>query len=130
MNNISKLITTFTACKFIEEVTKPQFSNNLNTALNEFSEQCDFLGGDKQQFIEIVTRELVACRLFEDGEGGGAGASPAVSSGPTNVVAGIAGLKPEDLAIPVEAQKRHTSKNSIFRRKKPNKYFTDKENSY
>lgn len=125
MNNISKLITTFTACKFIEEITKPQFSNNLNTALNEFSEQCDFLGGNKQQFIEIVTRELVACRLFEDGEGGGA--SPAVSAGPTNVVAGIAGLKPEDLAIPVEAQKRHTLKNSIFRRKKPNKYYMEQD---
>jgi hypothetical protein len=43
---------------------------------------------------------------------------------------GIAGMKPEDLAVPVSAQKRHTSRNSIFKRKKPNTYYNDKNNSY
>lgn len=123
MINLSKIITTFAVCEFIDEVytNKADISN-----LNEFSQDCESLGGNRQLFLDIATREMEACRLLEQ-EGG---ATPAVSTGPTNVVAGVAGLKPEDIGIPVEAQRRHTSRNSIFRRKKPNKYFTDRENSY
>lgn len=123
MKNLSQIITTFVACEFLNETVKnPQ---NVKINLQKFSEDCEYLGGDKQLFLNMAVRELDACRLLEQ-EGGGEGGS----AGPANVVAGIAGLKPEDIGVPVEAQKRHTSKNSIFRRKPPNKYFTDKQNSY
>lgn len=123
MINLSKIITTFAVCEFIDEVytNKADISN-----LNEFSQDCESLGGDRKLFLDMATREMEACRLLEQ-EGG---AAPVASAAPTNVVAGVAGLKPEDIGIPVEAQRRHTSRNSIFRRKKPNKYFTDRENSY
>ena len=123
MINLSKIITTFAVCEFIDEVytNKADISN-----LNEFSQDCESLGGDRQLFLDMATREMEACRLLEQ-EGG---AAPVASTAPTNVTAGVAGLKPEDIGVPVEAQKRHTSRNSIFRRKKPNKYFTDKKNSY
>ena len=123
MINLSKIITTFAVCEFIDEVytNKADISN-----LNEFSQDCENLGGNRQLFLDMATREMEACRLLEQ-EGG---AAPVASTGPTNVTAGVAGLKPEDIGVPVEAQKRHTSRNSIFRRKKPNKYFTDKQNSY
>ena len=126
MTSLTNIITCFTASKFIEEFSNPNFSKSLlENTLNTFSEECELLGGNKDLFLSIATRELEACGLLEQ-EGG---AAP-VSSGPTNVTAGVAGLKPEDLAVPVEAQKRHTARNSIFKRKKPNTYFKDKDNSY
>lgn len=127
MTSLSNIITCFTASKFIEEVTKPNFSTSLiETTLHQFSEECELLGGNSDFFIKIATRELDACRLLE--EDGGA----PVSTLPTNSVGGggISGLKPDDLGVPVETQKRHTSTNSIFKRKKPNTYFKDKDNSY
>jgi hypothetical protein len=123
MKNLTQIITTFVACEFLNESVKnPQ---NLKNNLQKFSEDCEYLGGDKRLFLNMAVRELDACRLLEQ-EGGGEGSS----AGPANVVAGIAGIKPEEIGVPVQAQKRHISKNSIFRRKKPNKYFKDKENSY
>ena len=123
MNNLNKIITTYSLCEFIQYVSK----NNQDpiSVLNEFSEDCEFLGGDKRLFIESAMRELAACRLLEDG--GAAAAAPIANS---VAAGGVAGMKPEDLAVPVEAQKRHTSRNSIFKRKKPNTYFKDKDNSY
>jgi hypothetical protein len=119
--DLSKIITTYAVCEFIDEV----YTNNRDiSGLNTFSEQCEVLGGNRQLFLDIATREMEACRLLEQ-EGG----AP-VSTPPTNVVAGVAGLKPEDLAVPVSAQKRHTSRNSIFKRKKPNTYYNDQNNSY
>ena len=108
MINLSKIITTFAVCEFIDEVytNKADISN-----LNEFSVDCENLGGNRQLFLDIATREMEACRLLEQ-EGGAPVATP-----PTNVTAGIAGLKPEDIGVPVSAQKRHTSRNSIFKRK-------------
>ena len=50
--------------------------------------------------------------------------------GYVGLAGGIAGMKPDDLAVPVEAQRRHAARNSIFKRKKPNTYFKDKDNSY
>jgi hypothetical protein len=126
MTSLSNIITCFTASKFIEEVTNPNFSLSLiENTLNQFSEQCEQLGGNSDLFVKIATRELDACRLLEQ-EGG------PVTTPITNSVGGggIAGLKPEDLAVPVEAQKRYTNKNTIFKRKKPNTYFKDKDNSY
>jgi len=121
MIDLSKIITSFAVCEFIDEV----YTNNRDiSGLNIFSEQCEVLGGNRVLFLEMATREMEACRLLEQ-EGGAPAATP-----PTNVVAGVAGLKPEDLAVPVSAQKRHTSRNSIFKRKKPNTYYNDKNNSY
>jgi len=125
MTSLSNIITCFTASKFIEEVTKPNFSTSLiETTLNEFSEECEQLGGNSDLFIKIAIRELDACRLLEQE---GAIAAPIANSEAGN---GIAGLKPDDIGIPVEAQKRHAARNSIFKRKKPNTYFKDKDNSY
>jgi hypothetical protein len=126
MTSLSNIITCFTASKFIEEVTNPNFSKLLiETTLQQFSTECEQLGGNFNLFIEIATRELDACRLLE--QEGGAVAAPIANS---EAGGGIAGLKPEDIGVPVEAQKRHTSTNSIFKRKKPNTYFKDKDNSY
>lgn len=127
MTSLSNIITCFAASKFIEEVTNPKFSTYLiESTLQQFSEECEQLGGNSDLFIKIATRELDACRLFEQ-EGG----AP-VSATPVNSVGGggIAGMKPDDLGVPVEAQKRHAARNSIFKRKKPNTYFKDKDNSY
>jgi len=124
MNNLNKIITAYSLCEFIQYVSK----NNQDpmTILDEFSKDCEFLGGDKQLFIESAMRELYACRLLRE-DGGAAVAAPIANSVGSG---GVAGMKPEDLAVPVEAQKRHTSRNSIFKRKKPNTYFKDKDNSY
>jgi hypothetical protein len=124
MTSLSNIITCFTASKFIEEVTKPNYRNSLiETTLSEFSQECEQLGGNSDLFIQIATRELDACRLLEQ-EGGAAPIANSVGGG------GIAGMKPDDLAVPVEAQRRHAARNSIFKRKKPNTYFKDKDNSY
>lgn len=124
MTSLSNIITCFTASKFIEEVTKPNYRNSLiETTLFEFSQECEQLGGNSDLFIQIATRELDACRLLEQ-EGGAAPIANSVAAG------GIAGMKPDDLAVPVEAQRRHAARNSIFKRKKPNTYFKDKDNSY
>jgi hypothetical protein len=60
---------------------------------------------------------------MEDGMGAGA----VTSGGPANTTAGIAGFKPEEIGVPVEAQQRHINRNSIFRRKKPNRYYIDQD---
>jgi len=123
MNHFSKVVTTFSVCKFLEEAVKP--NKNINGLFETFLTECEYIGGNPEYFLKMATRELHACRLLE--QEGGAPAAPMANS---VAAGGIAGMKPEDLAIPVEAQKRHISRNSIFRRKKPNKYYTDKENSY
>jgi hypothetical protein len=126
MTSLANIITCFTASKFIEEVTNPNFSTSLiESTLQQFSKECEQLGGNFDLFIKIATRELDACRLLE--QEGGSAVAPIANS---VAAGGIAGMKPEDLAIPVEAQRRHTARNSIFKRKKPNTYFKDKDNSY
>jgi hypothetical protein len=123
MNNLSKIITTYAICEFIEYATKD--FTNLQEKIQKFSEECELLGGNKDLFVELAVREMSACRLLTEQEGA------AVTSVANSVGGGgIAGMKPEDLAVPVSAQKRHTSRNSIFKRKKPNTYYNDKNNSY
>ena len=119
--DLTKIITTFTLCEFINEAIE---TDDVIATLNQFAEECELLGGSKQMFIDSAIREMVACRLLEQEGGAAAPVANSVGGG------GIAGMKPEDLAVPVEAQKRHTSRNSIFKRKKPNTYFKDKDNSY
>jgi hypothetical protein len=119
MNNFSKVITTFTVCKFLEEAVK---ASNVKELFQKFLNECEIIGGDSNYFSELATRELVACRLLE--QEGAAIPANAVSGG------GIAGLKPEDIGVPVSAQKKHVARNSIFRRRKPNKYYRDDANSY
>ena len=97
---------------------------NVVSVLNLISEECEKVGGDRQHFMETAKREMTACRLFEEGEGGAAPIGNSVSAH------GVAGFKEDEIGIPVETQKRYAGKNSIFKRKKPNTYFTDKKNSY
>lgn len=119
MNNLTKIITGFSVCKFLEEAMKHQVSMKN---LQQFAEECESIGGDKKLFNNLVLRELEASRLMEE----------MVIDVPANSIAGggIAGMKPEDIGVPVSAQKRHVSRNSIFRRRKPNKYYRDDANSY
>lgn len=99
---------------------------NVISILNLISEECEKIDGDKEYFMEIAKREMSACRLFEE-DGGGAASAPITTSVGAG---GVAGFKPEEIGVPVEAQKRNVMKNSIFKRKKPNKYFTDADNRY
>jgi len=119
MNNLTKIITGFSVYKFIEESVKRNVSLKN---LKQFSEECEMMGGSKELFNEMVIRELEASRLMEE----------MVVDVPANSISGggIAGFKPEDLGVPVSAQKRHVARNSIFRRRKPNKYYRDDANSY
>lgn len=123
MNHFSKVVTTFSVCKFLEEAVKP--NKNINGLFETFLTECEYIGGNPEYFLKMATRELHACRLLEQ-EGG------AIPVSIANSIAGggIAGLKPEEIGVPAEAQKRHTSKNSIFRRRKPNKYYNDESNKY
>lgn len=97
---------------------------NVPSALKLIAEQCESIGGNANEFYSRAVRELDACRLVEEGE---------VAAPPANSVSGggIYGLKPEEATfLSKEGQKRHTSNNSIFRRRKPNRYYNDKTNSY
>jgi hypothetical protein len=123
MNNLSKIITTYAICEFIEYATKD--FTNLQEKIQKFSEECELLGGNRELFVELAVREMSACRLLTEQEG--AAVAPVANSVGGG---GIAGMKPEDLGVPVSAQKRHISRNSIFKRKKPNTYYNDKNNSY
>jgi hypothetical protein len=114
--------------RLILMVPDPYVRKNMTsviTALNLISEECEKLGGDKEAFTESAIREMIACRLVEEGEGGGianamGGSFSATETGPRdNPQGNIAGYDP-----PLATGKK------IFRRKKPNKYYTDKNNSY
>lgn len=120
MTNFSRVITTFTLCKFIEEAVKAK--TNVKNLFEQFSKECEYIGGDSEYFHKIAARELEACGLMEQ-----EAAAP-----PANSVAagGVAGMKPEDIGVSVEAQKRHTARNAIFRRRKPNKYYNDGSNKF
>lgn len=120
MKHLSKIITAFTLGEFINEIYSR--SGSPNDILTQFSEECELLGGDKRLFVESALRELEASGILnEEGE-----STPVAA----NNTAGVAGTKPEDLAVSVLAQKRHNARNNIFRRKKPNTYFVDKKNNY
>lgn len=112
--------------RLIMMVPDPYVRANMTSvirSLNLISEECEKLGGEKDTFSQLALREMVACRLVEEGEGAGnaMGGSFSVDNVNTldNKPGNIAGYDP-----PLASGK------GIFRRKKPNKYFTDKENSY
>lgn len=119
MTNLTHIITAYSVCEFIEHAVKNK--NNLNNKIKKFSEECEILGGNKILFTEIANRELEACGLFEQEGGAPAPIANSIAGG------GVSGMKPEDLGVPVKAQKRHISTNSIFRRRKPNKYYMDQD---
>ncbi|NBO31529.1 MAG: hypothetical protein EBV05_08015 [Cyanobacteria bacterium WB6_1B_304] len=98
---------------------------NVMSVLNLISEECEQLGGDREYFQEMALREMEACRLLED-MGSGAGNAMGGSFSVTNVESGLSN-PPGNLAgydPPLATGKK------IFRRRKPNKYYTDKNNSY
>lgn len=120
----------FSLRRLLLKVPDPYVRGNLTNvmgALRLISEQCETLGGNSDQFMEMAIRELDACRLLnEEGEGGAVAAGPANSVG----AGGIYGLKPEETTfISKSAQKRYTSGNGIFKRRKPNKYWLNADNN-
>lgn len=128
-NDFDRLVISLR--RLIMMVPNPYVRSNMNsviTSLKLISEECEKLGGDSQTFINEALRELEACRLVEDGAVGAAPIANAMggSFSTTNVPSGL-GNAPGNLAgydPPLATGK------TIFRRRKPNKYYTDKENSY
>jgi hypothetical protein len=98
---------------------------NVTSSVKLIAEECEKIGGNSEYFMEIAMRELKACRLVEDGEGApitnamGGTFSTTNTNPQENPQGNIAGYDP-----PLATGKK------IFRRKKPNKYYTDKNNSY
>lgn len=111
--------------RIILKVPDPYVRKNMTsviTALNLISEECESMGGDKQAFTETVVREMVACRLVEEGEGAtignamGGNFSNVETTTRENQPGNIAGYDP-----PLATGKK------IFKRKKPNKYYMDQD---
>jgi len=88
---------------------------NVPAALALFTEECVKAGGDGAMFLEGAMRELEACGVLqEDGEA-------AVAAPITNSVGagGVAGMKPDDIGVPVSVQKRiQQSKGRYMARRK------------
>lgn len=91
---------------------------NVPAALALFSEECEKAGGDGAMFLEYAVRELQACGLLqEDGEA--AVAAPIANSVGAG---GVAGMKPDDIGVPVSVQKRiQQSKGRYMARRKNQK---------
>jgi hypothetical protein len=84
-------------------------------ALALFTEECEKAGGNGAMFLEGAMRELRACGLLqEDGEGAAAPITNSVGAG------GVAGMKPDDIGVPVSVQKRiqQSAGRHVARRKK------------
>lgn len=74
---------------------------NVPAALALFTEECEKAGGNGAMFMEGAMRELRACGILrEEGEGAAAPIANSVAAG------GVAGMKPDDLGVPVSVQKR------------------------
>jgi len=121
----------FSLKRLLLKIPDPSVRANLSSVVSSLrliSEHCELIGGNKDEFVERALRELSACRLLnEEGEGAAPTATPTNSVG----AGGIYGLKPEETTfLSKEGQKRHTSTNSIFKRRKPNRYYNDQTNSY
>ena len=89
---------------------------NVPAALALFSEQCEAAGGNGELFLEGAMRELRACGILqEDGEA--AVAAPIANSVGAG---GVAGMKPDDIGVPVSVQKRiqQSGGRHMARRKK------------
>lgn len=100
---------------------------NIPAAMSLFSEECENAGGNGAMFLEGAMRELRACGLLqEDGEA-------AVAAPIANSVAagGIAGMKPDDIGVPVSVQKRiqQSAGRHMARRKKQNTLDTTGESN-
>ena len=88
---------------------------NIPAAMSLFSEECENAGGDGAMFLQGAMRELRACGILqEDGEGAAAPIANSVAAG------GVAGMKPDDLGVPVSVQKRiqQSAGRHMARRKK------------
>jgi hypothetical protein len=95
-------------------------------ALALFTEECVKAGGDGAMFLEGAMRELEACGLLqEDGEA--AVAAPIANSVGAG---GVAGMKPDDIGVPVSVQKRiQQSKGRYMARRKKNSLNTTGESN-
>ena len=73
---------------------------NVPAALALFTEECEKAGGNGAMFLEGAMRELQACGLLKED---GVVAAPIANS---VAAGGIAGMKPDDIGVPVSVQKR------------------------
>lgn len=88
---------------------------NVPAALALFTEECEKAGGNGAMFMEGAMRELRACGILrEEGEGAAAPIANSVAAG------GVAGMKPDDIGVPVSVQKRiqQSAGRHMARRKK------------
>ena len=88
---------------------------NVPAALALFTEECEKAGGNGVMFMEGAMRELRACGILrEEGEGAAAPIANSVGAG------GVAGMKPDDIGVPVSVQKRiqQSAGRHMARRKK------------
>jgi len=99
---------------------------NVPAALALFTEECVKAGGDGAMFLEGAMRELRACGILQE-EGEAAVAAPIANS---VAAGGVAGMKPDDLGIPVSVQKRiQQSKGRYMARRKKNTLNTTGESN-
>lgn len=98
---------------------------NVPAALALFTEECEKAGGNGVMFMEGAMRELRACGILrEEGEGAAAPIANSVGAG------GIAGMKPDDLGVPVSVQKRiQQSAGRYMARRKKNSLDTTGESN-
>ena len=87
---------------------------NVPAALALFTEECEKAGGNGAMFLEGAMRELQACGLLKED---GVVAAPIANS---VAAGGIAGMKPDDIGVPVSVQKRiqQSAGRHMARRKK------------
>ena len=87
---------------------------NVPAALALFTEECEKAGGNGAMFLEGAMRELRACGLLKED---GVVAAPIVNSVGAG---GVAGMKPDDIGVPVSVQKRiqQSAGRYVARRKK------------
>ena len=99
--------------------------SNVPAALALFTEECEKAGGNGVMFMEGAMRELRACGILrEEGEGAAAPIANSVGAG------GVAGMKPDDLGVPVSVQKRiQQSAGRYMARRKKNSLDTTGESN-
>jgi hypothetical protein len=88
--------------------------SNVPAALALFTEECEKAGGNGAMFLEGAMRELRACGFLRED---GVVAAPIANS---VAAGGVAGMKPDDLGVPVSVQKRiqQSAGRHMARRKK------------
>jgi hypothetical protein len=99
-NDFDRLVVSLK--RIISLVPDPSIRSYMKSpvlAAKLMSEQCQKMGGDPDYFMELMARELLACRFIDE----------ETAMAPANSISngGIQGMKPDDIGIPKEAAARH-----------------------